>query len=106
MKCKKSHNIQPISSKKNQAYDQVSSIKYRGDNKKLYKSLGYKSVSYHRRKLKFRFVIKRALYKCGDRIWNNPGSAIRDYYAEYLPKILGRCYRKKYYDSLHYKTKG
>lgn len=98
--------IYPIYNKKNQAYNEVSSIKYRGDNKKLYRSLGYKSVSYHRRKLKFRFVIKRALYKCGDRIWNSPHSFIRDYYAEYLPKILGRCYRKKYHDSLHYKTKG
>ena len=62
---KETKRIYALNSKKNRAYDEISSIKGRGD-KKWWRSLRHKSVIHYKRKFKIKNVIIGAKYTCGD----------------------------------------
>lgn len=61
---KETKKVYALNSKKNRAYDEISSIKGRGD-KKWWRSLRHKSVIHYKRKLKIKNVIVGAKYTCG-----------------------------------------
>lgn len=101
---KETKKVYALNSEKNSAYDEFISLAECGMGK-TFISLKYKSTSYQRRKLKFKFIIKFAKYRCGDKIWNIPGSAIRDYYAEKLPILFRKHHYNRSYKNLYNKTK-
>lgn len=58
---KETKKVYALNSKKNRAYDEISSIKGRGD-KKWWRSLRHKSVIHYKRKFKIKNVIVGAKY--------------------------------------------
>lgn len=102
---KETKKVYALNSKKNRAYDEISSIKGRGD-KKWWRSLRYKSVIHYKRKLKIKNVVIGSEYKCGDSMFKRSGALVRDFYGIWIITLFRKARFRKQHKNLYNKEKG
>ena len=102
---KETKRIYALNSKKNRAYDEISTIKGRGD-KKWWRSLRHKSVIHYKRKFKIKNVIVGVKYKCGYNIFKKFGAPIRDFYGTWVNISPRKARFRKQQKTLRNKEKG
>lgn len=102
---KETKKVYALNSEKNSAYDEISSIKGRGD-KKWWRSLRYKSAIHYKRKLKIKNVVIGAEYKCGDNMFKRSGALVRDFFGMWIMTLSRKARYRRQDMNLYNKMKG